>query len=136
VVRHLGRLITEQEEQARRAQAEQAARQASFALDEARADLARRQGQIVAKEVALRRAARPADAALLRVEIADLKKTIEPVEQRLRELTKQKTAFDLRAAMEAKQLGLQFELVDPGQVPRAGISRPRELTIIGVIVFL
>jgi len=137
VVRHLGRLIAEQEEKARIAMAEEAARQAELAVDEARGQLERRQKQIVSHELELRRGNLPqAQAAMLRVELADLKKNLEPLEARLTELQQKKSAYDLRAAMERNQLGLQFELVDPGQQAKLGISKPRELILIGVIVLI
>jgi hypothetical protein len=137
VVRHLGRLIAEQEERARIAMAEDAARQAEAAVAEARGQLERRQKQALSHEVELRRGNLPQQqAALLRVELADLKKNLEPLEARLKDLEQKKASYDLRAAMERNQLGLQFELVDPGQPARLGISKPRELILIGVLVFV
>jgi hypothetical protein len=135
VVRHLGRLIAEQEARSRVAMAEDAARQAADEASEARAQLERRQRDIVAREVRLKRGVTPGEAALLRVEVDDLKKNVEPLERRLSELEQKKNAFDLRASLEKNQLGLQFELVDPGRAARPGLSKPRELVMIGVIVF-
>ncbi len=136
VVRELGRVITDTEAKARQRQAEVAASMADAAVEEARANLARRQGEIMSREVALARATKPAEEAMLRVELADLRQTLEKLQLGLNNALQKKSAFDLRAGLEQHQLGLQFEIVDNGRAARAGISRPRELAMIGLIVFL
>ncbi len=102
------------------------------AVTATRDDLARRRATLFAKELALARAPAP----LARVELDDLRKSVEPLETRLRELERERASLDLRAAMERHQLGLRFEIVDPGQAARLGLSKPRELVLIGALVFL
>jgi hypothetical protein len=129
VTRRLGALVVEQEEETRRAQADAAAAHAAAAVSDARDELTRRRATIAAHK------AGPL-TPLARVELADLQKSLEPLEARLHELEQRKAAFDLRAQLERHQLGLRFELVDPGQAARLGWSKPRELATVGAIVFV
>ena len=132
VVRRLGALIVEQEEAERVKLADEAVHRVAAAVTATRDDLARRRATLFAKELALARAPAP----LARVELDDLRKSVEPLETRLRELERERASLDLRAAMERHQLGLRFEIVDPGQAARLGLSKPRELVLIGALVFL
>jgi hypothetical protein len=134
VVRALGRLLMEHEEAARIAMAENALLLVASQVDQQRDDLARRHGVIAAKEMAAHRAS-PAEAALLRGQILAMTKALEPIELRLKDLQKKKNQLRLRDALERSQLGMRFELVDPGKVARLGVSKPRQLAFIGVIAF-
>jgi hypothetical protein len=135
VVQHLGRLVAEEEEAARVAMADEAVRQSALSVEQARAAVARVRGDLIVKELALRQAKPPVDA-LLRIELFNLKQSVEPLEARLRDLVAKNNALQLRAGLEKNKLGLRFELVDPGRVARGGISKPRELAFIGTIAFL
>ena len=135
VTQELGRLVVEEEEASRVQQAADAVRTAELQVTRAREELVRIRGEIVTKELAARHTPPPQDA-ILRLAASHLQKSIEPLEQRLRELEALRNALALRAGLEKNQLGLRFEVVDPGRVPRLGISRPRELVMIGLLTLL
>jgi hypothetical protein len=135
VARALGELIVAHEEKSRTAIALRTAELASADVEAAQAELVRRQGEIVSKELAARFAP-PAQATLLEIEAANLQKSIATDTTRLTDLVKRKGALSLRAAMESRHLGLRFELIDPGHPQDRGLSRPKELGAIGLVVFL
>lgn len=135
VVRRLGRLVEEQEQRSRIHLADEAVERASAAVAVARDDLARRRGMITAKEMAARRAG-PAQRAMLLMDVDALRKGLGDVEARLHDLERKKAALELRASMERNHLGMRFELVDPGHLAPPGISRPKELVILGIVTFL
>jgi hypothetical protein len=135
VARALGALIIEDQEETRAAETQAASERAAFAREEARQNLWKRHTEIFTKQLIAGRAP-PAERAALLIEIASLTRSIELLEIRLHDAERKKAAIDLRAAVEKQQLGLSFELIDPGRPAQLGISRPRELGQLGVIVFL
>jgi len=135
IVRELGTLISEQEETNRIAMADEAVQLAQESVKEAAEDLLRRRGQIVAKEMASHHA--PAqEAALLRIEVANLQTQLVPIEFRLKSLEQKRNELELRAAMERNKMGLTFEIVDPGRQARLGASKQKELTTLGIWTFV
>jgi hypothetical protein len=135
VAQELGKLIVEVESRARIQMAADAAERAARESAMAREQLTRHQTRIVAVEYSLRRALPPHDA-LLRMELDALKKNLGPLERKAKEQQAAATDLKLRASMEKANLGLAFEIVDPGTVARPGLSRPRELILFGVLGFL
>lgn len=135
VTRALGTLLEEVESASRSEQAEAAVRGVEQAEADARELLARRRGERILKEMAMRRA-RPPEDAILRSQVLALAHTIDTLEHDLRDLGQKRNAFALRAAAERSRLGLRFEQVEPGHVARPRITRPQELAMIGLIAFL
>jgi hypothetical protein len=135
VAQDLGKLIAEVESKSRIQQTADAAERAAYQLSVARQQLTRMQTRIIAIEYSLRRALPPHDA-LLRIELEALRKEVPVLERKAKEHQAAATDFKLRASMEKSNLGLSFEMVDPGTVAKPGLSRPRELILFAVLGFL
>lgn len=135
VARELGKLVAEVESKTRIQWAADAAERAQHEATAVRDQVTRSQTRIVAAEMALRRALPPHDA-LLRMELESLRKNLPVLERKAKEQQAAATDFRLRASMEKMNLGLSFEIVDPGTIAKPGLSRPRELILFGVLGFL
>jgi hypothetical protein len=126
VVRHLARLVVEHEAAAREERAQAALAAAREISDEAREDLLRRRQALVMREAALPHA-KSEQAARLRIEIEGLQKGAKLAEERAKVAEQEKAAQELRAELEQRQMGLRFELVDPGQEARVDRARGLKL---------
>jgi hypothetical protein len=115
VTRDLGALIILHEQAARRAQALDAAADATLARDVTLRALQQRSEDVLAKQDQLRRAAAPDPK--LQVELVGLLGSLGPLERRAEASERRADALDLSAAFERGGIGLDFEVVDDATLP-------------------
>jgi hypothetical protein len=138
VVRDLGQLIIDLQEQSRLALAEEARLEADAAVQEARAAAEHGQQRIVRRQLALM-AAPPGtpQAQLLRVEIAGLRPRVKFLDERARQLDALRNHIGLREGIERQQRGLLFELVDHGAAAEPPVlTRRAVIALVGLLCFL
>lgn len=131
----LGQLLVEEEALSRTRQAEAGMAQAKAEADAARIELLDRKNRLRRAERLLPSAMGP-ERARLTLERNDQLRSIEPLETRLKALVAEETERSLRVRMEESRLGLRFEVVDPPRKARLGITKTRELTMLGCIAFV
>jgi hypothetical protein len=138
VVRDLGQLIIDLQEQSRVVLAEEARQEAEAAAQEARAAYERADLRMVRRQVALTNAPRGTpEAALLRVEIDGLAERVKFLADRAHKLDQLRGRIGLREGIERQQRGLVFELVDHGAAAEPPTLTRREvLGVVGVASFL
>lgn len=135
VARHLGRLVAQVETQSRKRASEVAAQAASHRDKVLREHLLRARQQQT--EMLLQAANEPAPvAALLYEKIRGLARSIDMLESEATQAARQETLFDLREAVEEKNMGIRFELVDPGRAPRVSMTRSTQLVLLALVVFV
>jgi hypothetical protein len=115
VTRDLGALIISHELAARRAQAKDAAADATLARDATQRALQQRSEDVLAKQDQLRRAFAPDPK--LQVELVGLLGSLGPLERRAEASERRADALDLSAAFERGGIGLDFEVVDDATLP-------------------
>jgi hypothetical protein len=137
VVRDLGNLIIDESERVREGQANAALQAADQEVIDAKMRLETVQRDLVAKEFLRTRGSVTGDQrARLLVQTLGLQEQSLKLERTLEASQRQRQALYLRAQLEKKQLGLRFDLVDPGRVAPAGISQKKLLAIIAVVIFI
>jgi hypothetical protein len=136
VVRDLARLITEEEETSRIAQAEGALNDADDRVRDARALAQEKHHDLVVKQVALANARNQEQSTRLEIEQASLYRLARAADDQVLQAEKMRQAVWLRLQLEKKRLGLQFELIDGGRVAPAGPSKKVVLTVVAILVFL
>lgn len=120
VTRDLGALVVQHERAYRKHEAERAAAFAKFELDRTAQVLESRRAEIAAKSAEVDRAKEFDPKAA--VELANLVASLHEFELREMETERREGALALGAAIEARGLGLSFEVVDDGSLP----ARPRK----------
>jgi hypothetical protein len=136
VVRDLARLITEEEETSRIAQAEGALNDAEDRVRQARALAQEKHHDLVVKQVALTNARVAAERARLDIEQVSLSRQARSADDEVLAAEKMRQAVWLRLQLEKKRLGLQFELVDGGRVAPVGLSKKKLLLMVAIVVFV
>jgi uncharacterized protein involved in exopolysaccharide biosynthesis len=117
-------------------------REAEAGMAQARANADAMRTELLDRNNRLRRAERQLQSALgperarLALERNDQLKQIATLETRLKALVAEETERGLRVRMEESNLGLRFEVVDAPRKARPGLSKARELTLLGCILFL
>ena len=135
VARALANLMAEQEAKSRRATAEvalQSVKTSASALDDAlvaaRSELA---------QVTYQMSTAPRDeAAGLAVRAIGLRKRILSLEEQKDLASSAVSSLGMQTEVEGKELGLRFEVIDPGRVPRVVVSSSTRLIFIGFFTFL
>lgn len=136
VVRDLARLITEEEETSRIAQAEGALNDAEDRVRESRSFSAQKHHDLVVKQVALANARNQEQASRLALESLDMQRQASRADDQVQAAEKARQAVWMRLQLEKKRMGLQFELIDAGRVAPPGASKKVVLTALAIIVFL
>ncbi|HMJ11563.1 MAG TPA: hypothetical protein VK524_09140 [Polyangiaceae bacterium] len=132
VTRDLAALVADHESRTRRSQVEMLAREAAAQVERAQADVIQQQQAIVEK-VTLIRADRDPQAV---VELASLQRSLPLLERRVVEAETRKAQLDLNASLEAKELGLRFELVDNGAIAESAGVDSEDLLLFGLFTFV
>jgi hypothetical protein len=135
VTRELGELVVAHERAARREQAEAAAARARRALESARRRYLGQQKTL--RETVLRSV--NGDAAqqrLARVETANRSRTLEALERELELTSARSAALEIGKDLEHRELGLTFETVDRGTIPRSAELELEDLALLGALAFL
>jgi hypothetical protein len=135
VVRDLARLITEEEETSRIAQAEGALNDAEDRVRDARALAQEKHHDLVVKQVALANARNQEQSVRLGIEQVSLYRLARSADEQVQAAEKMRQAVWMRLQLEKKRLGLQFELIDGGRVAPPGPSKKLVLSLIAVFVF-
>jgi hypothetical protein len=137
VSRDLGELVAVHERAARRQQADAAASRAAQALDRAKARVIGERRKL--REAALTSADGEVDAdvqRLARVEAANRTRTLESLEHDLELASARSAALELGKNMEAQELGLTFETVERGTIPRSAELELEDLLWLGALTFV
>lgn len=135
VTRDLGELVAAHERAARREQAEAAASRAAQALDRARARVVSERRML--REVAHRSVdGDPDERRLARVEAANRTRTLEGLEHELELASARSAALELGKNLEARELGLTFETVERGAIPRSAELELGDLIWLGALTFV
>ncbi len=132
VTRDLGSLIADHEARTRKRLAEAALARVSNALQRAQdKHLAIRQRLAeVTNELA-----RTGDAKLV-VEQTHLLRSLEGTLMLVEGYERRKASFSVGTALETHQLGVSFEVIDPGAIPNAAGLHPRDLIQLSLTVFV
>jgi hypothetical protein len=136
VVRDLGRLITEEEQKTRVGQAAAALQAADDEVANAKLLLEQAQRDLVAKELARTLARSDEERARLLVRTLGLEQAVPRLERTLEAAQRKRQSMYLRLQLERRSMGLRFELVDPGHVQPAGISRKKLLLMAALALFV
>jgi hypothetical protein len=115
VTHALGRLIVQHESTIRRAQAEQALARASHLVTKARQKLYGIQQDIMSRQLG------PDPDRKAWVEIVNMRRFATTLERMVETAERRKGALELGERFENKSLGLSFEIVDEGAVPRSAM---------------
>jgi len=70
------------------------------------------------------------------VELASLQRSLPLLERRVTDAEQRKAALDLNASLEAKELGLRFEIVDSGAVAESSVPDGEDVALLGLFAFL
>src|SRR5262249_54982403 len=121
------------EQMVRQADAKQALALLSRAVDEAQAALVGARREMVERELALGHVQGP-QTMTLRIELDDLRRSIEGLEYQLHEAIDNKEKSELRAHFEEERRGIRFEVVDKGfeETPTVFGSPVIQLVLVGV----
>ena len=128
VTRDLGELIVAREQQTRRLQAEHAAEHAELGIESARDRYLDHKRQM--RRLSLE------PTTLARVKLSGMARSLDALERDV-EIAEQRAAtYSLGEKLESKELGLMFEVVERGAVPRSAEIEPHELWALFIITFL
>lgn len=131
VTRDLGELVMLHEQATRKAQSADAAERARIALERTSKRYVEQKRQISERALAPRE-----QQIQARVEQAGLAHALQTLE-RDAEIAEQRSAtLEIGKRMEAENLGLVFETVDRGEIPRSAEIEARDLLLLGTIGFL
>jgi hypothetical protein len=134
VTRDLGKLVVEQERERRRQQAARAVRDMDVVLDRAQRVLSERRGSVVRQRLEIEASPRP--SPMRQVELVSLLGSLSVQEDQVEVAEKRKSQLELALAAERRGVGLYFEVVDDGQLPRATVFSVRPLTKRAATLFL
>jgi hypothetical protein len=132
VTRDLALLVSDHESRTRRAQVAELARDAAAQLERAQTDVLAHQ-RAIAEKVTLIQSGIDRQAV---VELASLQRSLPLLERRVTEAEQRKAALDLNASLEAKELGLRFEIVDSGAVAESAVPDGEDYALLGVFAFI
>jgi hypothetical protein len=111
VVHALGQLVVEEEATSRQEATARAARAAADGVEAARNELYDRRASMSRMELSLVHAS-PDDATTLRVQLAEEDNSMRAAQTRLDEATREENELELRARLEARDLGLRFQVAE------------------------
>ena len=134
VTRDLGDLVIAFERAARNKQAEVAAARAKASLDRARERYIGQKREI--NEAELRAGESGPDRELSRVRSANLSRSLEGLERDLELASARNAVLELGSNLEDQGLGLTFETVDRGDIPRSAELDANDLLLLGALTFL
>jgi len=135
VARHMGRVVAEDQTQSRRTAARAAADSMAATVAELRGRLERARAEEA--ELQLRVAeAPPGHASSELVRLRSVMHSIAQLRRELDQAESRRTGYELREQLEDSEMGLRFELVDPGRPAEVLLSRGQELTLTGLLAFL
>ncbi len=135
VVTHLGRLVAEQQTEVRKLSSKIRAEHARVATARVREELQMVRAQQASLNMQLATAS-PDDAPMIQIRLHDVTARIAPLEASLTQAERMAAEFDLRTAFEGQDMGLRFDLIDPGRPPTVKLSRSAELAILGLASLL
>jgi hypothetical protein len=134
VTRELGNLVARHEMEVRKVLADRAAMQARVAADAARMALATRRVEVATLRTAL--SSRPEVDTMHHVELLGLAGSLEWLERRQDEAEKREAQLSLGAALERRGIGMSFDVVDDGSLPRGAESRDDKVLLAAVTLLL
>jgi hypothetical protein len=76
------------------------------------------------------------DTPLALIRLAGLGRRIAQLQEELAELGRNRTDYALQEELEDRDLGLRFELVDPGRVPTAALGRAEDAVLFGILALI
>ncbi|MCL2825579.1 MAG: hypothetical protein FWD57_16425, partial [Polyangiaceae bacterium] len=135
VARTLASVISEQEAKYRRQSTEKAFESMSMSAShlEQMAANARLAEAALVQQIA---ASPPEAAAGLTVQLMGIRKRIVSLEDQTLAASTAVSTMGLRSQAEGEELGLQFEVIDPGRIPEEKVSSTLRLVVIGLITFV
>jgi hypothetical protein len=133
VTADLGDLIVTHERAARSHQAAEAAVRARRELDRARARYLDQRRRVTEKAL-LTESGEARDLA--RVELTDATRSLEALERDVEIAEERNAAFELGSQLEDQQLGITFETIDRGAIPRSAELEHRDLAVLGALAFV
>lgn len=134
VTRDLGSVIIEREQQAMREQAGRNAAHAARRVEQLKRALADRRSDIARNRLEITESA--AFDARREVNLVSLYGSLESLERELAAAERYRAALDLSAALEQKGVGLHFQVVDDGSLPRSLDLSASELGFLGGLIFV
>lgn len=134
VTRELGGLVIEHERQEMRRQAARSALEAARRVERLKSALADRRSDIAKNRLEITESA--SFDARLEVNLVSLYGSIETLERELEAAQRYKAALDLSSALEKKGVGLHFEVVDDGSLPRSLAISKTELAVLACLIFV
>jgi hypothetical protein len=134
VTRDLGELVIAFERAARQKQADVAAARAKTSLDRARERYLGQTKKI--NEAAVLAGESGPDRELARVRGANLSRSLEGLERDLELAAARSAVLELGKDLEDQGLGLSFETVDRGDIPRSAELETDDLLLLGALTFL
>ena len=132
VTRDLALLVADHESRTRRAQVAGLVREATEQLDRAQTDVIAHQ-RAIAEKVTLIQTGIDRQAV---VELASLQRSLPLLERRVADAERTKAARELNASLEAKELGLRFEIVDNGAVRVSSVPDGEDFALLGLFAFV
>ncbi len=135
VVTELGRRVAEQQTEQRKRSARAGAEHAQVATTRLREQL----DDVRTEQARLNMAyatASAEDAPLMQLRLRDVTADITALEAQLAQAERASLDYDLRTAYEGQDMGLRFDMIDPGRPPALHISRNTELAVFGITMFV
>lgn len=132
VTRELGELVVRHEQKSRQEAADRAARDANAVRDRAERNLSLRRARVVEKQLEVERGGDP----LAEVELVSLLGSLPAREREVERASRRASRLDLAAALERHGVGVGFEVVDDGSIPRSAElgARKRALVFLGALI--
>jgi hypothetical protein len=135
VARALATVMADQEAKARRESTEVAlasVQDSAMSLEQSLM-AARREEATLSHELVMQD---PSEASVRLVRLMSLRRQIQTLEDQKELANLAVSNLGLRSQVEGQELGLRFEVIDPGRVPRVMISDATRLALLGGISFL
>ncbi len=131
----LGELVVDEESRRRNSVAQAAATDSRELVDLARADVERREAEINKLEIGIPDADQE-KAAVMKLDLAALKKSLEPATDRLMKADQRRSELELAVVLELNHLGVRFDKVDERVRVVARHATPPSLGLLGAVIFV
>ena len=131
----LGNLVVEEETRRRANTANAAAGDSRELVEFSRNEVAKREAEIVRLEAEIPQASGP-DAALMRIQLEAVKRSLEPATDRFMKAQVRQANLELALVLELNNLGVRFDKVDDSIEIVTRKSTSASLGVLGAIVFV